>query len=51
MIFMLRVDVEDVVEPPGGGLLGRGVALIDVQLVDEIGAVMLCLVGIVVQVE
>ena len=45
------VYVEDVVIPPGGGLLGRGVVLIHVQIVDKIDAALGCVIGFVVQAE
>jgi len=51
MLFLLRVDVEDVVISAGGGRLFRGVVLVHVQLIDEIEAALGGLVGLVVEVQ
>jgi hypothetical protein len=51
MLLLLRIDVEYVMEPPGGSLLFGSVILVHVQYLDEIESATGCLFRLVVEVS
>ena len=50
-VLLLHVDVEDVVEPTGGGLLLGSAVLVHAMFLDEIESAMGCLVRLLVKVQ